>query len=169
MPRPETNLPQPGAVSIDAISLLRADMDEVDGAFAKFWDVSHDDDLKARSAKAAAARAACHRTRDYLGLERAFVRALGSTVSDAGLLRDMRAGQEHALELCATIERDDPADPQFDGSVRVLGEFLLKHAAGDREGVFRYATASRVNLFELGAQLQAARAARAATGEVAAH
>ncbi len=173
MPRTETNLLQPGAESVDAISLLRADMDDVDGAFAKFWDVSHDDDLEARSAKGVAARAACQRTRDYLGLERAFVRALGSTVSDAALLRDMRAAQERALELCATIERADPSGPHYDPSVRVLGDFLLRHAAGEREGVFRYATASRVNLFELGAQLRSERAERAeravATGSVAAH
>ena len=168
MPWPETNVLDPGAEPVDAISLLRADMDEVDGAVAKFWDVSHDDDLERRRTKVDEARDVCHRTRVYLGLEQTFLRALEGTVADVTLLRDMRAGQDEALELCAAIERADADDPQYDKAVRVLGDFLLKHAEGEREGVFRHVAASRVNLFEIGEQLRAKRAELMAAGDGAA-
>jgi hypothetical protein len=158
MPWPETDVLEPGAEPVDAISLLRADMDEVDGAFAKFWDVSHDDDVEKRRTKVDVARDVCHRTRVHLGLERAFLRAVEGTITDEALLREMRAGQEKALDLCAKIERVDPGDRQFDVAVRVLGDFLLQRAAGEREGVFRHVAASRLNLFELAEQLRSTRA-----------
>ena len=165
MPWPETNLLEPGAEPVDAISLLRADMEAVDGAFAKFWDVSHADDPAQRRTKVDSARDVCHRTRVYLGLEQAFVRALESTVADVTLLHEMRAGQDKALELVAVIERVDPSDPQYDAAVRVLGDFLLKHADGEREGVFRHVAASRVNLFAIGEQLRVRRAELMAAGD----
>jgi hypothetical protein len=164
MPWPETNVLEPGSEPLDAINLLRADMDEVDGAFAKYWDVSHDDDARRRQAKVEVARDVCQRTGTYLGLEKAFVRSLESTVADPSLLREMRAGQEKALELVGAIERMDPADTQYDSAVRVLGDFLLKHAEGEREGVFRHVVASRVNLFEIGEQLRQKRAELLAAG-----
>jgi hypothetical protein len=76
----------------------------------------------------------------------------------------MGASQEKALELVATIERVDPSDRQYDNAVRVLGDFLLKHADGEREGVFRHVAASRVNLFEIGEQLRQKRAELLASG-----
>jgi len=158
MPWPETNVLEPGAEPVDAIGLLRADMAEVDGAFAKFWDVSHDDDPEKRRTKVDVARDVCHRTRVHLGLERAFLRAIESAVTDETLLGEMRAGQDKALDLCAKIERFDPADGQYDVAVRVLGDFLLQRAAGEREGVFRHVAASRINLFELAEQLRSTRA-----------
>lgn len=160
MPWPETNVLEPGSEPVDAISLLRADMDEVDGAFAKFWDVSHDDDPQRRATKVDAAREACRRTRAYLDLEKLFVRTLEGTVADPALLHEMRSGQAKALELVEVIERADPGNSQFDPAVRVLGDFLLKHAAGEREAVFRHVVASQANLFELGEQLRREHAAR---------
>jgi hypothetical protein len=157
MPWPETNVLETGAEPVDAISLLRADMDELDGAFAKFWDVSHDDDLAKRATKVQEGREVCHRTRVHLGLERAFLRAVEGAVTDETLLREMRIGQAKALDLCAAIERVDPGDAQYDVAVRVLGDFLLKRAAGEREGVFRHVAASRLNLFELAEQLRSTR------------
>lgn len=158
MPWPETNLLEPGAEPVDAISLLHADTSELDGAFATFWDVSHDDDLEKRATKVEVARDVCHRTRVHLGLERAFLRAVEGTIPDEALLREMRAGQEKALDLCARIERIDPDNAQYDVAVRVLGDFLLQRAAGEREGVFRHVAASRLNLFELAEQLRSTRA-----------
>jgi hypothetical protein len=169
MPWPETNVLEPGAEPVDAISLLRADMDEVDGAFAKFWDVSHDDDVEKRRTKIDAARDACHRTRVHLGLERAFLRAVEGTVSDETLLREMRISEGEALDLCAKIERVEPADRQYDVAVRVLGDFLLKRAAGEREGVFRHVAASRLDLFELAEQLRSTRAELMLAETAAAH
>lgn len=153
---PHSAIPQE---RVDAISLLRADMSAVDGAFARFWDVSHDDDLQRRATRIEVARDVRQRTRVYLGLEQAFVRAVCSTVADPTLLREMHAGQVKALELVTAIDRIDPGDPQYDPSMRVLGDFLLEHADGEREGIFRHVAASRVNLFDLGEQLRVKRAA----------
>ncbi len=160
MPWPETNVVEPGTEPVDAISLLRADMDQVDGVFAKFWDVSHDDDTQRRATKVEAAREVCRRTRAYLDLEKAFVRTVEATVADPELLREMGSSHDKAIELVVAIERVDPDDRQFDPAVRVLGDFMLKHAAGEREGVFRHVAASRMNLFEIGEQLRRGHAAR---------
>jgi hypothetical protein len=155
MPWPETDVLEPGAEPHDAIGLLRADMGELDGAFARFWDASHDDDRDNRRAKVEAARDVCQRTRAHLELESDFLRAVAGAVADAALLRQMRAGQDKALELCAQIERADPEDRQYDVAVRVLGDFLLQRAAGESEGVFRQVVASRLNLVALATQLRA--------------
>ena len=66
-----------------------------------------------------------------------------------------------ALELVASIEQGGPNELQRDAAVRVLGDFLLKHAAGEREGVFKHVAASRLNLFDLADQLRARQAAGA--------
>lgn len=157
---PETDVLEPGLEPVDAISLLRADMDEVDGVFARYWDVSHDDDLQRRATKVDEAREACRRTRAYLELEQSFMRALQGTVTDPELLREMSAGQARAIALVEAIERVDPDDRQFDPSLRVLGDFLLKHAGREREAVFRHVVASPANLFEIGARLRREHAAR---------
>ncbi len=159
----ETSLRDTGTAPQDAIELLRADMSQLDGEFARYREASHDDDPERRSGKAAVARELLQRTRAYLGLEQAFVRAIGGTVADATLLREMHAGQVEALELVVAIERSDPADPQYDAAIRVLGEFLLRHADAEREGMFLHVTASRVNLFDLGQQLRQKRASLVAT------
>ena len=104
------------------------------------------------------AHAAQHTFRDYLALEEAFVRAVEGTVADSDLLREMRAGQGRALELVAAIEQAPPDHLQRDAAVRVLGDFMLRHADGEREGVFKHVAASRINLFELGEQLRRQRA-----------
>jgi hypothetical protein len=158
MPWPETEVLEPGTEPVDAITLVKVDFETVDGVVAKYWDVSHADDLRQRNRKAGLANEVCQRTRDYLALEMAFVRATEGAVADEWLLKEMRAGQARALELIEAIERTDPADNQRDAAVRVLGDFMLRHAAGEREGVFRHVAASRLNLFELGEELRRKRA-----------
>ncbi len=146
--------PRTAPEPVDAIALLRSDMSQLDGEFGRYWETSHDDDLERRAGKAEVARSLLQHTRAHLALEQAFVRAIGGTVADAALLREMQTGQAKALELVTAIERIDPADRQYDPAVRVLGDFLLKHADGEREGLFRHVAASRVNLFDLGEQLR---------------
>lgn len=154
MPWPETDVQQPGSEPVDAISLVKIDFEDVDRVVAKYWDVSHADDLEVRRRKDQVAVEVCQRARDYLALEEAFVRATEGSVADEALLQQMRAGQAKALELIDGIERADPEHRQHDAAVRVLGDFLLQHANGEREGVFRHVAASRLNLFELGEQLR---------------
>jgi len=158
MPWPETDVLEPGSEPVDALTLLRADFAEVDGAFAKYWDVSHDDDPGKRATKIEVARDVCHRTRVHLGLEEAFVRAVTSVIADEALLHEMRASQAKALHLVMHLENVDPFDRQYDPAVRVLGDFLLQRVEGEREGVFRHVAASRLNLFDLGEQLRGHRA-----------
>jgi hypothetical protein len=158
MPWPETDVQQPGSEPVDAISLVKIDFETVDGVVAKYWDVSHADDLEARRQKDEVAIEVCQRTRDYLALEDAFVRAAEGTVADPELLREMQAGQAKALELVEAIENADPRNNQRDSAVRVLGDFMLRHAQGEREGVFKHVSASRLNLFDLGEQLRQQRA-----------
>jgi hypothetical protein len=158
MPWPETDVQQPGSEPVDAITLVKIDLTQVDGMVAKYWDVSHADDLEARRHKDEVAIEVCRKTRDYLELEEAFVRAVEGAVADAGLLREMQAGQAKALELVEAIEQSDPRNNQRDSAVRVLGDFMLRHAQGEREGVFKHVAASRLNLFDLGEQLRRQRA-----------
>lgn len=158
MPWPETDVLEPGTEPVDAISLVRIDFEAVDGVVAKYWDVSHADDAAQRRKRVELAQEVCGRVRDYLALEKAFVRAVEGSVADAALLREMRAGQARALELVAAIEQAPPDDLQRDAAVRVLGDFMLRHANGEREGVFKHVAASRINLFELGEQLRQQRA-----------
>ncbi|MCU0759492.1 MAG: hypothetical protein MUF07_09935 [Steroidobacteraceae bacterium] len=158
MPWPETDVQQPGGEPVDAVSLLKVDLAAVDGVVAEYWDVSHADDLEARRHKDEVAIEVCRRTREYLALEDAFVRAVEGAVADAGLLREMQAGQTKALELVEAIEQSDPRNNQRDSAVRVLGDFMLRHAQGELEGVFKHVAASRLNLFDLGEQLRRSRA-----------
>jgi hypothetical protein len=158
MPWPESDVQPPGSEPVDAISLVKIDFETVDGVVAKYWDVSHADDLEVRGRRDEVAAEVCRRVREHLALERAFVHAVEGSVADEGLLREMRAGQARALELVASIEQGGPNELQRDAAVRVLGDFLLKHAAGEREGVFKHVAASRLNLFDLADQLRARRA-----------
>lgn len=155
---PQADVLQPGTAPVDAISLLRVDSDAIDGLVAKYWDVSHADAPEERAGRGELAMEVCRRVRDYLRLELAFVRSVAGAVADAPLLREMGAGQRKALELVAAIELTEPADTQHDAAVRVLGDFLLHHASGEREGVFRHVAASRMNLIQLGEQLRQQRA-----------
>ena len=158
MPFPEVDTRQPGSEPVDAIQLLKIDLQDVDGVVAKYWDVSHADDLEVRRGKAEVADEVTRRSREFLALEEAFLRATEGSIADEALLRQMRAGQSRALALVEEIERADPADHQRDAAVRVLGDFMLKHADGELEGVFRHVAASRLNLFDLGEQLRQQRA-----------
>ena len=137
MPGPKATCSRPAANPVDAISLVKIDSRDRRrrGREMPVGDLSRAP-TTSRSAERrdeVAAEVRRWRVREHLALERAFVRTRGRGLGRRrGPVAARRAGQAAwALELVASIEQGRSNELQRDAAVRVLGDFLSKHAAGE--------------------------------------
>lgn len=136
----------------DAIALLKADHDEVEGWFADF------EKTKSDAKKQKLATQICAALKVHTQIEEEI---FYPACREAGLEDDMmdEADVEHdgAKKLIAEIEAGAPGDDHWDAKVTVLGEMIKHHVKEEeqRGGMFAKARQADLDLKELGADMKA--------------
>jgi hypothetical protein len=135
----------------DAIALLKSDHREVEGLFAQF------EKARSESKKKGLANKICNALRAHTTVEEEiFYPAFLEATGDKGTHHEAEVEHAGAKNLIAEIEASDPSDDYYDAKLKVLSE-MIKHHVNEEEqrgGMFAEAKQSKMDLAELGAQLE---------------
>ena len=138
------------ATARDAIALLRADHQLVQGLFDKFEKTRGDD------RKAALAEQICNELTVHAQIEEEiFYPAARETIRDEDLIHEATVEHQSAKDLIAQIEASDPSDELFDAKVKVLGEYIKHHVREEQNELFPQVRKTKLDLKELGQRLMA--------------
>ena len=136
----------------DAITLLKADHDEVKQAFKQFEKMDHEDtaameELVGRVCEALAA----HTTVE----EEIFYPAVRAAIEDDDLMNEAQVEHDSAKELIEQLEGMDVGDPMYVATFTVLGEYVMHHAKEEEDEMFPSARKAELDLEQLGEQIKA--------------
>jgi hypothetical protein len=135
----------------DAITLLKSDHREVEGLFTQF------EKARSESKKKGLADKICNALRAHATIEEEiFYPAFLEATGDKGTHHEAEVEHAGAKNLIAEIETSDPSDDYYDAKLKVLSE-MIKHHVNEEEqrgGMFAEAKQSKMDLAELGAQLE---------------
>jgi hemerythrin superfamily protein len=136
----------------DAITLLKADHDEVKQAFKKFEKMDHED----TAAMEELVGHVCEALKAHTTVEEEiFYPAVRAAIDDDDLMNEAQVEHNSARELIELLEGMDASDPMYPATFTVLGEYVLHHAKEEEEEMFPSARKAKVDLEELGEQIQA--------------
>ena len=136
----------------DAITLLKADHDEVKKAFKEFEKMDHEDTAAMEELVAEVCEALkAHTTVE----EEIFYPAVRAAIEDDDLMNEAQVEHNSAKELITLLEGMDATDPMYSATFTVLGEYVLHHAKEEEDEMFPAARKAKVDLEELGEQMQA--------------
>jgi len=146
---------KPAARRNDAISLLKADHDEVAAMFEKFEGSSRK--KPSTSEKAELAQKICEALTIHAQIEEEiFYPACQEMVEDAGdLLAEAKVEHQSLKELIAKIENAQAGSEEFDAEVTVLGEYVKHHVKEEQGELFPKVRKSDMDLEAVGEQLEA--------------
>jgi hemerythrin superfamily protein len=141
------------AKPIDAITLLKTDHEEVKAMFKQYEELG---DRAFASKQKLAEKICLELTKHAIAEEEIFYPAVRADVDDAEDLVD-EATVEHASakDLIAQIHGMDPHDDLYDAKVKVLGEYIDHHVEEEETEMFPKARKAKIDLLDLGAQIQA--------------
>jgi hemerythrin superfamily protein len=136
----------------DAIALLKADHRQVEAWFEQFGKSRSDEkklDLAGRICTALIVHTAIE--------EEVFYPAFIAVVKDADLHHEAIIEHDAAKKLIADIQASGPDDDFFDAKLKVLSEMIKHHVKEEEQpgGMFAEARKSRMDLHEIGAQMEA--------------
>lgn len=142
----------------DAVDLLQDDHRDVKGLFETFKSLCRRD--SALVEKAAVAGAICMSLSIHAQLEdELFYPAMCEAIGDAAVLDEAEVEHLAAKDQIARISAMKPGDSLFDARVSVLGAIVLRHLKAEEGEIFPVARASGIDLFALGARMQARKSA----------
>ena len=135
----------------DAITLLKADHDEVKQAFKEFEKMDHEDtaameELVSRVCGALKA----HTTVE----EEIFYPAVRAAIEDDDLMNEAQVEHDSAKELIEQLEGMDAGDPMYVATFTVLGEYVMHHAKEEEDEMFPSARKAELDLEELGEEIR---------------
>ena len=136
----------------DAISLLKADHQQVKQWFAQFKKTAD------HSRQSGLAREICHALRVHTAIEEElFYPAFLAMTQDKEIHHEAEIEHHAAKELIAEIEKLTPSDDYFTAKVNVLGEMIKHHVKEEEKagGMFAEARKAKMDLVSLGAKLAA--------------
>jgi hypothetical protein len=137
----------------DAIALLEADHDEVDGWFDDY------ETLETRDAKKALAAKICVALKVHTQIEEELVYpAARKETGDTDLVDEAVVEHAGAKSLIAEIEAMQPDQPLYDAKIKVLGEQVRHHVDEEETELFPEMRETDIDLEALGAQLAARKA-----------
>jgi hypothetical protein len=134
----------------DAVSLLKADHQQVKEWFAQFKKASDE------SRQSTLARNICHALRLHTSIEEEiFYPAFLEATGDKEKHHESEVEHRAAEELIGEIEASTPADDFFTAKVNVLGEMIKHHVRQEEKvgGLFAEARRAKMNLVALGEEL----------------
>jgi hemerythrin superfamily protein len=135
----------------DAISLLKADHEEVSAMFSKYEKTGGRKTEKADLAKKICSALTVHAQIE----EEIFYPACREHLKDADeLLAEAKVEHGSLKELIGKIEDGEPGSEEYDAEVKVLGEYVKHHVKEEHEELFPKVRKSDLDLNELGELLQ---------------
>jgi len=136
----------------DAITLLKADHDEVKQAFKEFEKMDHED----AEALGKLVTHVCEALKAHTTVEEEiFYPAVRAAIEDDDLMNEAQVEHDSAKALIEQLEGMDATDPMYPATFTVLCEYVLHHAKEEEEEMFPSARKTDVDLEELGQQIQA--------------
>ena len=159
-PRKQTSARRsPSRAPRDALALLRADHQTVQGLFDKF------EKARGEDRKASLAQQICSELKVHTQIEEEiFYPALRGAIRDQDLLDEATVEHQGAKDLIAQIESADAGDDLFDAKVTVLGEYIKHHVKEEHNEMFPQVRKTKLDLRELGERLMARKEELKASG-----
>jgi hemerythrin superfamily protein len=137
----------------DAIALLKADHDEVKQAFKEFEKMDHEEDTEAMEELVIRV---CEALKAHTTVEEEiFYPAVRAAIDDDDLMNEAQVEHQSAKDLIEQLEGMDATDPLYPATFTVLCEYVLHHAKEEEDEMFPSAKKAKVDLDELGEQIQA--------------
>jgi len=138
----------------DAISLLKADHQEVSALFEKY---EKGGERLTTQQKASLAKEICEALTVHAQIEEEiFYPSCREHVDKAeDLLAEAKVEHQSLKELIYKIEQEQPGTGAFDAEVKVLGEYVKHHVKEEQTELFPKVRKSELDLAELGEQLAA--------------
>lgn len=140
----------------NALDLLKQDHQEVKALF-KDYDKLAEDEAPGEERQALAAQICAMLTAHTTIEEEIFYPAAREALEDEGqdLLDEASVEHASAKELIGQIMTMSPDDDLYDAKVKVLGEYVDHHVQEEEKEMFPQCRKAKMDLDELGAQLQA--------------
>jgi iron-sulfur cluster repair protein YtfE (RIC family) len=136
----------------DAITLLKADHDEVKEAFEEFEKMDHED----AAALEKLVTHVCEELKAHTTVEEEiFYPAVRAAIEDDDLMNEAQVEHDSAKELIEQLDGMDATDPMYAPTFKVLCEYVLHHAKEEEDEMFPSARKAKVDLDDLGAQIKA--------------
>jgi len=137
----------------DAITLLKADHDEVKQAFKEFEKMDHETDTAAMEELVTTV---CEALKAHTTVEEEiFYPAVREAIEDDDLMNEAQVEHQSAKDLIEQLEGMDATDPMYPATFTVLCEYVLHHAKEEEDEMFPSAKKAKVDLEALGEQIQA--------------
>ena len=138
--------------AMDAIKLLTADHDEVKKAFKEFEKMDHED----TAAMEELVTTVCEALKAHTTVEEEiFYPAVRAAIDDDDLMNEAQVEHESAKDLIEQLEGMDATDPMYPATFTVLCEYVMHHAKEEEDEMFPSAEKAKIDLEELGEQIQA--------------
>ncbi len=142
--------------AMNALTLLKADHDQVKKAFKKFERMDHED----TAALQAIVGQVCAALKQHAAVEEEiFYPAVREAIDEDDLMNEAVVEHASAKDLIAQLEGMKPDDPMLVATFTVLGEYVQHHIKEEESEMFREARKAKVDLKGLGEQIAARKGA----------
>ena len=141
------------AQSLDALALLKADHELVEGLFDKF-DKARTDEQKDTLAEQICSELSIHAQIE----EEIFYPAVRDAIDEEDLMDEADVEHAGAKDLIAQIEDSQAGEDKFDAKVTVLGEYIRHHAKEEESEMFPKVRKADLDLKKLGSEMAARKA-----------
>ena len=133
----------------DAIALLRADHQMVQGLFDQF------EKTRSEDRKAALAEQICNELKIHTQIEEEiFYPAARGAIREEDLLDEAKVEHDSAKTLIEQIQGEGPGAELFEAKVKVLGEYVKHHVKEEQNELFPQVRKTKLDLKELGERMQ---------------
>jgi hemerythrin-like domain-containing protein len=145
-----------GAEGKDAISLLTADHEKVQGLFRQFDALKDARDARSQQERQAIVAAACAELTVHTTLEEEiFYPALRAAIDDADLMNEAQVEHDGAKALIEQLANMTAEDEMFNAKFTVLSEYVNHHIKEEQSELFPKARGAQIDLLALGQRMMA--------------
>src|SRR5690348_6595755 len=136
-----------------AIAILRADHKMVDELFQQY------EKAKAQTRKQALVERICSELTVHTTVEEeVFYPSIRKVLKDQSLMDEADVEHASAKEMIKQLQAGKPGDDHYDAKVKVLGEYIRHHVKEEQTEMFPKVQKTKLDLSELGAQIETRKA-----------
>ena len=134
----------------DAIALLRADHKRVSDLYEQY------ENTRSATKKKALVAAICQELTIHAQVEEEiFYPAVKAALKDKELVPEAQVEHATLKELIAQVKDKEPDGEMFDAKIKVMSEYTKHHVKEEQNEMFPKARATRLDMRELGARIEA--------------